>query len=187
MARATAPTQLEADAATTESPSETEAPARRAQALPESGQWSRPVAAYTTILTTFAAGHVIASWLGRLPPLRWLDVALLALATFRLGRVVATDEVTFPLRAPFIEARLKRPRGEAPRVEETPTGSGMQAALGQLLTCPSCAAFWGAALQTWGLMLVPGLMRPFIWLMAASGGAELLSQLSTRLQPPPSE
>jgi hypothetical protein len=189
MARATTADRDEPDVAstTTEPASDGEAPPRRSQAVPESGQWARPATAYATILSAFAAGHLLASLLGRLPPLRWLDVALLALATFRIGRVVATDEVTYPLRAPFVDAKLKRPRGESPRIEETPTGSGLRVAMGQLLTCPTCAAFWGAAIQVWGLMLVPGLARPFIWLMAASGGAELLGQASARLQQSSSE
>lgn len=150
--------------------------------LPSTGPASRPLEAYATILAVFLGGHVVASLAGKLPNLRPLDLLLLSLATFRFGRVLVGDRVTAPLRAPFVQTTAQRVDDTHAEVEEVPKGSGLKVAVGQLVTCPSCASFWGAALQTWGLMVAPRLTRPLIWLLAASGASEIINQLASARQ-----
>lgn len=53
-------------------------------------------------------------------------------ATYRLGRLIAKDTVTSPLRAPFTEFQGA---GDAPgEVSETPRGTGFRHAIGELVT-----------------------------------------------------
>jgi hypothetical protein len=84
------------------------------------------------------------------------DMLVLGVATFKLSRLLAKDLVTSPLRAPFTTFEGLAGEGE---VKEKPRGSGMQRALGELLTCPFCVATWVAAFFAYALVLSPALTR----------------------------
>jgi hypothetical protein len=128
------------------------------------------------------SAHAAATLLGRRPAqLGLLDMLALALATYRFGRMVAQDEVTTFLRAPFVELSVEG-SGDDASVREEPTGTGLRVALGQLLTCSTCSAFWGAGFQVWGLLLAPRVTRPLIWVIAANGAGELIELVAENLQ-----
>jgi hypothetical protein len=107
-----------------------------------------------------------------------LDLAMLGLSTFRLGRMVAYDTVLRPVREPFT-ATVPDPTGAGDTVE--PEGTGMRRAIGELISCPTCAGTWLAALQVYALQLAPGPARIFIAMMAAVGAAELLGSVQEAL------
>jgi hypothetical protein len=94
-----------------------------------------PLGSYAQLLGIYGAavaGLLLAAK-DRLPErISAADVLLLSLATHKLTRLVAKDKVTAPLRAPFVRYCGT---GSAPNeVEETPRGSGMRRALGELFT-----------------------------------------------------
>ena len=103
-----------------------------------------PYEAYTTIMGTFAGGLALAGLLERrlnrdAQCNTWLDLALLSAATFKAARTIARDEVTSPLRAPFVE-------GEADSDHEEPMQEGgFQQAIGELVTCTRCIGTWCGA------------------------------------------
>ena len=99
------------------------------------------------------------------------DLALLGLATYRTGRVVAFDAVSEPLRAPVTE---ERDGGVQPK------GSGVQRALGELVSCPTCIGTWIAAGSVYGLRVAPRPTRPFL-AFTAGGVAELLDHATQAL------
>jgi hypothetical protein len=101
-----------------------------------------------------------------------LDLLMLALATFRLGRMIAYDLVMEPLRAPFAETV---PDGTGAGDSVEPRGVGVRRAVGQLISCPICAGTWVAALLVYALYAYPGPARVFLAIMAAVGAAELLN------------
>ena len=69
----------------------------------------------------------------------WLDLTLLAAATFKAARTLARDPVTAPIRAPFVE-------GDAHDGDEPPISDGSaQQAIGELVTCTRCIGTWVAA------------------------------------------
>ena len=80
-----------------------------------------------------------------------LNVALLALASYRLGRIISLDEVTEPLRKPFFEVR--EVDGER---EEIPVPYGFRGAIAKLLSCPDCTGYWVAAALVYANLLWPG-------------------------------
>ena len=100
-----------------------------------------------------------------------LDLVLLGLATFRLGRLAAYDAVVRPLREPFTET-VPDPSGAGDTTE--PEGRGARRAIGELISCPTCAGTWLAAGQVYALHLAPGPARVLITIMASVGLAELL-------------
>jgi hypothetical protein len=84
------------------------------------------------------------------------DIALLGIATYKLSRLITKDKVTSFLRAPFSEFEEDTSSSE---VNEKPRGTGMQYALGELLTCPFCMGQWVAAFFAYGLVVAPRVTR----------------------------
>lgn len=103
------------------------------------------------------------------------DLALLGFATFRLGRMVAWDRVTEPLRYPF--ARTV-PDGTGAGESVEPRGEGARQALGQLISCPICSGTWIAAGLVYFLYAWPGPAHVFLAILAAVGAAELLNSFT---------
>src|SRR4051812_32799461 len=86
----------------------------------------------------------------------WQDLALVAVATHRLSRLVTKDSVTAVARAPFTQ--FKEPAGDG-EVNEEVRGKGLRHAVGELLTCPFCIAQWIATGFAFGLLLAPRATR----------------------------
>ena len=84
------------------------------------------------------------------------DLLLLGVAAHKAARLVTKDRVTAPLRAAFVEYQKGAGEGE---VEEEPRGTGMQEAVGDLLTCPYCVAVWIVTPLWFGMALAPRLTR----------------------------
>jgi hypothetical protein len=107
-----------------------------------------------------------------------IDVALLGMATFRAGRMVAYDRVLDPIRGPVTETRPDDSGAGDTVVAE---GMGARRALGELLSCPICAGTWVAAILTYGLHVVPGPTRVLLTILSAAGAAELLGATTEAL------
>ncbi len=140
----------------------------------------KPYPAYALITATYLGlyGGFIALTRRKGRPLSHnisaLDLVMLALATLRLSRLAAWDEVTSFLRLPFVQ---HGPDDKAEGQEQEPRGRGLLRALGQLITCTTCIGTWIAAGLTYALYLAPNLARPFIAAMAAAGLGQLLDGL----------
>ncbi|HET9059131.1 MAG TPA: DUF1360 domain-containing protein, partial [Acidimicrobiales bacterium] len=122
----------------------------------------RPLVSYAALMATYVAGvaGMGAYVKGRAKPLperlSYRDLALLALATQRLSRMVAKDPVTSPLRSFFTRYQgLSAPA----ELHEEVRGHGLQKAIGELLTCPFCLAQWTATLGVFGLVVAPRATR----------------------------
>jgi hypothetical protein len=109
----------------------------------------------------------------------WLT--MLALASHRLGRIVALDEVTQPFRLPFVELReLDGQKLEVPRKE------GFRGAVGTLISSPDSIGFWIAGILVYLYILWPPGLRMIIIVLAVSGLAELLNGIVQLVAPPQS-
>src|SRR5437588_12563356 len=105
----------------------------------------RPLASYALLGGTYAAafGGVLVAGRRRIPERFALgDLALLALGTHKLSRLITRDRVTRPLRAPFTEVDEEDPPVE---LSERATGTGLRRAVGELLSCPYCLDQWIAS------------------------------------------
>lgn len=107
-----------------------------------------------------------------------MDLALLSLSTFRIGRLAAFDQVTQPLRAPFTETQPDEYGTSETVVAE---GSGVRKALGELIACPTCIGTWAGAGQPYALRVAPKPTRLFLGFMGAIGAAELLNSANEAL------
>jgi hypothetical protein len=132
-----------------------------------------PYGAYAAIMATFAGGLAAAGALARAldrdpQEQRALDLAALALATFKAARTLSHDEVTSFLREPFVEGRAHEGGEEA--VE---TG-GMRQAVGELITCSRCAGTWIAAGLGATQIVAPRFGRLLTWTLGAAGVNDFL-------------
>jgi hypothetical protein len=111
---------------------------------------------------------------GRVRPLDPMNLLLSALATEHLSRVITKDSVTSVLRAPF--TKYKEPAGEG-EVNEEVIGHGARHAIGELLTCPFCAAQWVATGLVAGSVAAPTLTTAVISVSAMARASDFLQLL----------
>jgi hypothetical protein len=104
--------------------------------------------------------------------LRPFDLAMLGLATARLGRMAAYDKVFETWRIPVAETK---PDSSGAGDTVVPRGAGVQRALGELISCPVCAGTWVAAGLVYGLRIAPRFTRALLAIMSAVGAAEILN------------
>ncbi|RSS72768.1 DUF1360 domain-containing protein [Streptomyces sp. WAC06614] len=107
----------------------------------------------------------------RLPEPGLRDVALHAVATHQLARLLAKDPVTSPLRMPF--TRFRGTSGPAELQEEV-RGSGARKMMGELLSCPFCTGLWIATGLTGASLFAPRATRLAAATLAALAGADFL-------------
>jgi hypothetical protein len=108
-----------------------------------------------------------------------LDLAMLGLASYRTGRMVAYDKVFETQRLPFAET-VPDPTGAGDTV--MPRGSGVRQAIGELICCPICVGTWIAAILVFGLTIMPGPTRMFLKIMSGIGLAEFINAGTEALQ-----
>ena len=135
----------------------------------------RPLPEYATLTGAFGAvlGGFLVLTRKRLPErLGFGDVARIGLASYKLGRLVAKDEVTSWVRAPVTrdeEATKPKPRG-------------MERALGELVTCPYCVGLWIASGLSYALVIFPRQTRLVTTIFGAQAVADFLNAAFVRLR-----
>lgn len=122
----------------------------------------RPLGGYAVLMGTFATlfvgALVAANRTGHELPERIgvQDVILGGIATHKVSRLITKDKVTSTIRAPFTRYQRKAGHGE---LDETPRGTGLRYAAGELLVCPYCIAHWVAAGFVVGHVFAPRQTR----------------------------
>jgi hypothetical protein len=143
------------------------------------GSDPRPLGGYAKLIAAYgvAAGGLALALRKRAGGLRRpdvMDLALYALATEHLSRLITKDSVTAVLRAPFTE--FKEPAGEG-EVNEEVVGDGTRHAVGELLTCPFCVAQWVATALVAGSIAAPDLTRAVVAISATARLSDYLQLL----------
>lgn len=143
---------------------------------PYSADESRPLRSFVGLMAAYgamvAAGSLLVQRRGGPPErLRADDLALVAVATHKISRLVAKDPVTSPLRAPF--TRFAGTTGPA-ELKEDVKGTGAQKAMGELVTCPFCIGQWVATALVFGLALGPRTTRMVAGTFSALTAADFL-------------
>jgi|SRR5215210_3163745 len=135
----------------------------------------RPFAEYAAL--TGAFGAVLGGFLllarNRLPErVGFGDVARIGMASYKLGRLVAKDEVTSWVRAPVTS--------DAEATEPKPEGAAR--ALGELVTCPYCIGVWVASGLSYALVLFPRQTRLVTTIFGAQAVADFLNAAFVKLK-----
>jgi hypothetical protein len=136
----------------------------------------RPLGGYVGILASYGSLSVALAVAlrhkgRRVRPLSPWNLALYALATEHLSRLLTKDSVTSPVRRPFAE--FEEPAGEG-EVNEKVIGHGARHAIGELLTCPFCLGQWVATGLVAGSVAAPTLTTAVVSVSAMSRVADYL-------------
>ncbi|MBT2385084.1 DUF1360 domain-containing protein [Streptomyces sp. ISL-11] len=142
------------------------------------------MAGYAVLLggyTAFVAAAAVAARRRGTAPSRpeFTDLALLAVATFRVSRTLTKDPILAPLRAPFTTYQSPAGPGE---VMEAPRAGMLRHAIGELLTCPFCMTQWTG---TAGLACLAFFPEPTRWVtsgLSAVAAADALQLGYAQLQ-----
>jgi hypothetical protein len=110
----------------------------------------------------------------RVRPLSPWNLALYALATEHVSRLISKDSITSPVRKPFAE--FKEPAGEG-EVNEEVIGNGPRHAIGELLTCPFCLDQWVATGLVAGSVAAPTFTSAVVSVSALARTADYLHLL----------
>jgi len=102
------------------------------------------------------------------------DLALLAIGTYKLSRLIAKDRVTSFFRAPF--TRYKGESDRPSEVSEEPRGEGLRRAIGELVVCPYCLGQWVGTALLLTYLERPRLARTVASLFAVVAGSDLLQE-----------
>jgi hypothetical protein len=127
-----------------------------------SGGNDRPLKDYGAFIAAYGTGVALAVAIGRkrgvkLPErIGFGDLALAAVATHRVSRLLSKDSITSVVRAPF--TRYVEPAG-AGEVNEEVRGTGLRHAVGELLACPFCLGQWVGTAFVGGLVFAPRATR----------------------------
>lgn len=139
----------------------------------------RPLRGYVATLATYgvtlaALGGVTVARgrLGRRIPAR--DLATMAVATYKLSRLIARSPVMSPVRAPF--ASYEDVDGPSELAEEV-RGHGVRHSIGELLTCPYCLAQWVATGFVFGHANAPEATRTAATILSLAAASDLLQHL----------
>ncbi|WP_192764717.1 DUF1360 domain-containing protein [Actinomadura algeriensis] len=148
------------------------------------GDEDRPLGSYLGTLavyavTTGAMALLAKRFRDRVPGVGAGDLALMAITTHKLSRLIAKDPVTSPLRAPF--TRYSGTSGPAEVAEEV-RGHGARHAVGELVTCPFCTGQWVATAYAAGLVFAPEATRFAGATMTAVAASDWLQLAYARLQ-----
>lgn len=119
-------------------------------------------------------------WRKRPEPIAARDWGMLVLATFRMSRLLAYDDVMQAYRDPVAEV-VPHDSGAGDTTQARP-GVGIRRALGELITCPVCNGTWIAAGLVYGLRLAPRYTRTLMAIMSAVGATEILQGVFEALQ-----
>ncbi|HEY2748852.1 MAG TPA: DUF1360 domain-containing protein [Polyangia bacterium] len=148
----------------------------------EYGKPDAPLGSYAALLATYGTLLFGAARLRRRhrrdrPSL--FDLTLYAIATHKIARTLTRDQVTAPLRAPFVRLEGDAGRGE---VVERARGHGLRRAVGQLITCPYCTGPWVAAGLLGADALAPRVARLVGSVFTIVTAADFLHRQYTRRQ-----
>jgi hypothetical protein len=133
-----------------------------------------PYAAAMVAFNGLFAGALALAWRqGRELPERPApgDIALVAVASHKLSRLVTKDKVTSPLRAPFTELQGK---GGPAELEERARGGEVRRAVGELIICPYCLDLWTAGGLSLGLLFAPRTTRFVASVFTAQAASDFL-------------
>lgn len=111
----------------------------------------------------------------------FLNLFLLALASFRLTRLLVFDKITEFIRAPFFdEVEEENGNGEV-EVYYLPKKSGVKKFFGELLSCYWCTGIWTSAGIVLLYQFIPDIMVLLILILAVAGLGSIIETIVQHL------
>ncbi|MDQ0198208.1 DUF1360 domain-containing protein [Neobacillus ginsengisoli] len=107
----------------------------------------------------------------------FLNLVILALASFRLTRLIVFDKITEFLRNPFFEEIEEKNEDGTIGIYYLPKGKGIRKFVGQLLSCYWCTGIWTSAGVVLLFYLFPNYCLPFILFLSVAGLAAIFETI----------
>ena len=127
-------------------------------------------AALSSVYGTLLAAAAVSAR-GR-KPVEYVEVPVLAAATFALSKLIVHEKVESWIREPFVDEQGDNRR---------PKGRRLRYAVGELLTCTRCMGAWSALGLVALRLHAPTAGRTVSTVLAASAGNDVLQALFTYL------
>lgn len=100
-----------------------------------------------------------------------MDLALLTIASYKFSRVITMSFIGSAVRAPFTKRGQSLRAGE---VQDQARGSGLQRAIGSMLTCPFCFNVWSTTLFTFGYTIHKRLTTQVAYVLSIAAAGDFL-------------
>jgi hypothetical protein len=107
----------------------------------------------------------------------FLNFTLLALASFRLTRLIVFDKITAFLRDPFFDEIEEENEEGTMEVYYLPKGTPIKKFIGELLSCYWCTGVWVSVAVVIGYLLLPAVFVPIILVFAVAGLAAIVESI----------
>lgn len=107
----------------------------------------------------------------------FLNLTILALASFRLTRLIVFDKITEFLRDPFFDEIEEENEEGKMEVYYLPKQTPIKKFIGELLSCYWCTGVWVSAAVVSGYLFLPAVFVPIILVFAVAGLAALVETI----------
>jgi hypothetical protein len=108
--------------------------------------------------------------------LTFLNLLILALASFRLTRLFVFDKITEFLRHPFFDEVEEENEDGEKEVYYIPKKKGIKRFIGELLSCYWCTGIWSSGVIVLSFYLIPKVF-PLIIILAVAGFAAIFETI----------
>lgn len=107
----------------------------------------------------------------------WVEFLLLALASFRLTRLIVYDKITEFIRNPFIDEIVEVNEAGESETYYVPKKGLIKGFFGELLSCYWCTGVWSSIALSVLFLLQPNIATPIILVLAVAGLGALIETL----------
>lgn len=104
----------------------------------------------------------------------WFEFFVIALASFRLTRLIVFDTITEFLRAPFLTEEIVINENGEEETYYVPRKGLVRTFFGELVSCIWCTGIWSTAALYLSYLFWPVYAAPFIIIFAIAGGAAII-------------
>ncbi len=111
----------------------------------------------------------------------WLQLIMLALASFRLTRLFVFDKITEFIRRPFHQEVEETDKNGNVETYIVMKGTGLRIWIGELLSCYWCTGVWCSAFLYAVWLLWPSVAEPLLVILAIAGLAGIIETVINKL------
>ncbi|MFO1445573.1 DUF1360 domain-containing protein [Bacillus sp. Bva_UNVM-123] len=108
---------------------------------------------------------------------QFFELIVLAIASFRLTRLIVYDKITEFIRSPFLDdVEEKNENGEI-EIYTIPKKGGLRGFIGELISCYWCTGVWTSLFLFVIYLQIPIIAIPIILVLAIAGIAALIETI----------
>ncbi|MCU9612422.1 DUF1360 domain-containing protein [Caldibacillus lycopersici] len=109
------------------------------------------------------------------------SIILIALAAFRLTRLIVFDKITEFIRAPFFDEITELDEFGKEEIYVTPKKAGIKKWIGELLSCYWCTGIWVSIFLVIIVYFYPIYAEPLIIVLAVAAIAAIIESVITHI------